>query len=184
MAIPGGQHGTKVIQLAYERKGFIFNPHAGILEHLKIERDLARLVNQSGFGIEILRCNGLFKDNYSVMSAHGIHFQSPTSSKEKIFSSCRKSDSKSRNFQQGSFLHLEDLLSQKISDEVYAVMDQINQDNWSIFQLDGDFIGRFASYEFLLRHKIVGTSIPDNLWEELKSDILHYLFTYFLNLSG
>lgn len=81
-------------------------------------------------------------------------------------------------------MHLEDLLSQTISDEVYAVMDQINQDNRSIFQLDGEFIGRLAIYEFLLRHKIVGTNIPDNLWEELKSDILHYLFTYFLNLSG
>ena len=166
-----------------KEKVLFFNPHAGILEHLKIERDFARLVNQSGFGIEILRCDGFFKDNCSVMSAHGIHFQSPTSSKESICSSCRKSDSKSRNFQQGDFLHLEDLLSQAISDEVYAVMNQINQDNWSIFQLDGEFIGRFASYEFILRHKIVGTSIPDVLWEELKSDILHYLFTYFLALE-
>ena len=164
-------------------KILFFNPHAGILEHLKIERDFVRLVNQSGFDIEIIRCNGIYKDNCSVMSANGIHFRSPINSKQTICSSCRAYDSKSRDTQEDSFSYLEDFLSERITSEVNSVLNQINQDNWSVFQLDGDYIGRFASYEFLLRNKIVGTAIPDALWGELRSDISQYLFTYFLALE-
>jgi hypothetical protein len=164
-------------------KVLFFNPHAGILEHLKIERDLVRLVGQSGYGMEIVRCNGIYKNNCSVMNANGVNFQSSTILKENICASCRKYDLKSRNPQKDGFSYLEELLTESISTKVHSILDQINKDNWSIFQLDGDFVGKLASYEFLLRNKIVSSSIPDELWGELESDISQYLFTYFLALD-
>jgi hypothetical protein len=164
-------------------KVLFFNPHAGILEHLKIERDLVRLVTKSGYAMEIVRCNGIYKDNCSFMNSNGINFQSPSILKEKICVSCRKYDSRSRNPQKDSFSYLEELLTESVSTKVHSILDQINKDNWSVFQLDGDFIGRLASYEFLLRNKIVSSRIPEELWEELKGDISHYLFTYFLALE-
>jgi hypothetical protein len=166
-----------------KEKVLFFNPHAGILEHLKIERDLVRLVTQSGYSMEIFRCNGIYKNNCSVMNANGVNFRSPTILKENICASCRKYDSQSRNRQKDGFSYLEELLTERISTKVHSILDQINQENWSVFQLDGDFIGRLASYEFLLNNKIVSSSIPDELWGALKSDISQYLFTYFLALE-
>lgn len=164
-------------------KVLFFNPYAGILEHLKIERDFARLASNSGFDVTFIRCSGIYRDLCSVMTAKNLTFSSNAEEKESVCIQCRELSSFSVQNDRSLMKHLEDYVDQNTTSKVNLLMSEININNWFDFKLDNKFFGRLAAYEFLINNKLNSHVIPEALWDELKSDIHNSLLTYFAALK-
>lgn len=160
-----------------------FNPYAGILEHLKIERDFLRLSRNSGFEVKLMRCDGTYKNLCSVMSANKLNFQASINQKELICIRCKELKGYSDQKSDSDCFDIEDYLDESIVSKVDSLMSVINIDNWMNFEFDGELFGRIASYEFLLNNKLNSQVIPEALWKTLEIDIRNCLLTYFASLK-
>jgi len=164
-------------------KILFFNPYAGILEHLKIERDFVRLASNSGFDVTFIRCSGIYRDLCSVMTAKKLTFSSQAKDKDSVCIQCRGLSSFSLQNDPSVFANIEDYVDQNITAKVNLLMSEIHIDNWFDFKLDNAYFGRLAAYEFLINNKLNSHIIPKFLWDELRSDIHNSLLTYFAALK-
>lgn len=160
-----------------------FNPYAGILEHLKIERDLQRVIKNSDMHLDIVRCDGIYSSYCNVMSAMSLTPNSDQKSRNDVCANCKSLDKFSRNIKSSTYLHLDRFLTPEIETEVDIIMLEIHIDNWKEFVFQGEFFGRIAAYEFLLRYKLSNSTIPAHLWLELRNDIADCLKTYFIAVN-
>jgi hypothetical protein len=160
-----------------------FNPYSGILEHLKIERDLQRIIKNSDMRLDIVRCDGMYNSYCNVMAAVGLMPDSDQKARDEVCKNCRNLDKFSRNNRTSTYFLLDRFLTNEIEIDVKAVMSGIHIDNWKDFVFQGEFFGRIASYEFFLRNKISDANISESLWPELRNEISMCLKTYFIALS-
>jgi hypothetical protein len=157
-----------------------FNPYSGILEHLKIERDLQRIISKSKMKLDYVRCDGLYKSYCTVMSTAGLKPDSNLDLRETVCNRCKSLDKFSRNFENSKYLTLDQFLTGDLKTQVNTIMAEINIDNWMDFIFQGEFFGRVASYEFYLTYKLSSTQIPAALWPELQKEITACLTTYLI----
>jgi hypothetical protein len=160
-----------------------FNPYSGILEHLKIERDLQRIISNSKMQLDYVRCDGLYKSYCTVMSTAGLTPNSNIELREEVCSRCKSLDQFSRNLKNSKYITLDHFLSDTLKTQVNTIMAEVNSDNWMDLIFQGEFFGRIASYEFYLKYKLSSTQIPVELWPELKNEISASLTTYLIALS-
>lgn len=162
-----------------QTKVLYFNPYSGILEHLKIEKDLHRVARNSKMIVDFLRCDGFYSEFCTVMSAMSLNPKSSYTEKQNICTKCKSLDRFSRDLKKSNYLVIDHLISPEIEQQVSSLMSKIDVENWMNFELKGVFFGRVASYEFLLRHKLSSSVVPLELWEELRTEIESTLTTYF-----
>lgn len=161
-----------------QTKVLYFNPYSGILEHLKIEKDLHRVARNSKMSVDFLRCDGFYSEFCTVMSAMSLNPKSSHTEKKDVCTRCKSLDSFSRDLKKSNYLVIDHLISPEIEQQVSRLMSKIDVDNWMDFELNGVFFGRVASYEFLLRHKLSSPVVPLELWVELRKEIESTLTTY------
>lgn len=145
-------------------KALFFSPFANIWEHTFPESLIAEGLKTKNVEIITVRCDGLFQDFCVAMSASGLTAADSARKRAQVCSACRKR----RDFTDRTF-GFDTLLLEKYVDasdraEVETVVSETTRDNWTLLTLRDVPIGRYAAYEFLLNHKIVGTTIPVDLF--------------------
>jgi hypothetical protein len=166
--------------LPMKPKLLFFNPYAGILEHLKIEKDLRRIINNSDMTIDFLRCDGLYDNFCTVMGALALTPNSSDKERRVACTKCKSLDTFSRDLKNSDYRSIDGLLTIAIKRQVSKMMLDVDIHNWMEYQFRGEYFGRIASYEFLLRNKLSSSKIPPELWPELRNEIELTLTTYLI----
>lgn len=145
-------------------KVLFFSPFANIWEHTFPESLIAEGLKTKSVEIVTVRCDGLFQDFCVAMSASGLTAAASLAKRKQVCAACRKR----RDFTDRTFgfeaLRLEKYIDVSDREEVETVVRATTRENWTSLALRGVPIGRYAAYEFLLNHKIVGTEIPVTLF--------------------
>lgn len=156
-----------------------FSPFAAISRHLDLELRISRLLISAGHQVYFADCKRDYKKVCISMSAHGVGFDDPEIEKSRICHSCiNNSIYRSRDL--GLIQH--SLLNFDTSPElpqIPSLLSGINQDNWNNFEVGGVPIGKYAAYEFFLKHKLISNEIPEELWQEYLTHFEYSLRTYF-----
>ena len=145
-------------------KALFFSPFSNVWEHSYPVSLIAQSLEEQGFDIEFVNCDGQFEDFCIAMSAAGLTAESSLQKRKQVCSACKKRRNLlSKEFGFSSY-NLEQFIDS--SDIKYAT-DQtqlVDSTNWMHLEVHGIPIGRYAAYEFLLHYKILGTDIPENLF--------------------
>jgi len=113
------------------------------------------------------------------MSARGVGFDAPETEKSQICHSCiNNSNYRSRDLGliQHSLLNFDTAAELP---QIPSLIRGINQDNWNSFEVGGVPVGKYAAYEFFLKHKLISNEIPEGLWQEYLTHFEYSLRTYF-----
>ena len=145
-------------------KALFFSPFSNVWEHSYPVSLIAQSLEEQGFEIEFVNCDGEFEDFCIAMSAAGLTAESTEQKRKQVCVACRKR----RNLLTKEFGFRSHILENFIdsSDIKYASeqTELVNPTNWMHLEVHGIPIGRYAAYEFLLHYKILGTNIPENLF--------------------
>ena len=160
-------------------KALFFSPFANIWEHSFPEALVAEGLKEQGIEIVTVRCNGIYESFCVAMSAAGLQPTDSNKKKRQVCNACFKR----RNLIDESFgfrNHLvENFIVEEDQDLVQDLIESATLKNWPNLTLNGISIGRYAAYEFLLNHKIMGTNIPPELFwmyiEQLRNSTLTLL---------
>lgn len=117
----------------------------------------------------------MLQDFCIAMSAAGLTAESSTKRKLQVCSACKKRRNLIDNHFPFTQANLDNFVDVKDIELAQNVVDSTTIDNWTEVELHGIPIGRYAAYEFLLHYKILGTNIPEALFEtyldQLRSSI-------------
>ena len=157
-------------------KALFFSPFANIWEHSYPEALVAQSLADRGFSVKTVRCDGLFEGFCVAMSASGLTAASPLSKRRQVCSACHKR----RNLIDGHFGFDHTLMESVLITEDYDFASEIarsvERHTWLELSIDGIPIGRYAAYEFLLKYKVLGTDIPEEIFwiyrDQLRISIL------------
>lgn len=160
-------------------KAIFFSPFANIWEHALPEALVAKSLRGEGFEVKYLRCDSLFEDFCVAMSAAGLVADSSSKQKQQVCNACHKRrDLIDKHFDFDSTI-LESFLTQADFQEAKAICAEVTSENWTEINFRGVPLGRYAAYEFVLRNKLDGKSIPpvklDAYKKQLEASILTYI---------
>ncbi len=145
-------------------KALFFSPFANIWEHTFPESLIAEGLKTKDVEIVTVRCDGLFQEFCVAMSASGLTPADSSRNRKQVCVACRKRrDFTDRTFGFNS-IQLETFVENGDRVEVEALLGTATLDNWMLLRLRDVPIGRYAAYEFLLNHKILGTDISPSLF--------------------
>lgn len=156
-----------------------FSPFAAISRHLDLELRISRLLISAGHQVYFADCKRDYKKVCISMSAHGVGFEDSETQKSQICHSCIKNSlfrSNDLGLIQHSLLNFDAALEHQ---EIPSLLSKLSQDNWYDFEVGGIPIGKYAAYEFFLKHKLISNEIPEELWQEYLTHFEYSLRTYF-----
>lgn len=158
-------------------KALFFSPFANIWEHAFPESLVAEGLAEKHIDIVTVRCGGEYSSFCVAMSAAGLTDADTASKRLRVCAACHKrrdlldSSLGFRSVLTDAFIRAED---RTFIDEFVAGVDI---DHWPSAEHDGVPIGRYAAYEFLLNHKILGTNIPESLFPRYQDQLRNSLAT-------
>ncbi len=145
-------------------KALVFSPFANIWEHSFPEGLVAEGLGNRGFDVTTVRCDGLYESFCVAMSASGLTAEDTLAKKRQVCGACHKRrDIRDSTMGFPSVL-IEKYLTAADYAEAAQAANSVTLTDWSSFVMDDIPIGRYASYEFLLNYKILGTDIPEHLF--------------------
>jgi hypothetical protein len=158
-------------------KALFFSPFANIWEHSFPEGLVAEGLKENGLEIVTVRCAGLYESFCVAMSAAGLTAADSEKKKKQVCGACIKR----RNLLDKDF-GLNSLVTENFLDErdisiARNLVDSATLENWPTLELNGIPIGRYAAYEFLLNYKIMGTSVPPELFGTLLNQLKNSVLT-------
>jgi hypothetical protein len=163
-------------------KALFFSPFANIWEHTFPESLIAEGLKTKDVEIVTVRCDGLFQDFCVAMSASGLTAADSMRKRKQVCAACRKR----RDFTDRTFgfeaLRLEAYIEAGERDEVETLVGMATRENWTTLALRGVPIGRYAAYEFLLNHKILGTDISAFLFPVYRDQLRNCCLTLMASL--
>mgnify|MGYP000576602063 CR=1 FL=1 len=160
-------------------KILFFSPHQYINVHAIPEAIVAKELEKDGHEIFQVGCDGLFKENCISMSAAGVWPHDSIEKKSAICDQCKSGRihiNKRFEFRNSiieNYIKNEDLL------EIEQIIKGVNIENWTSFIFDEIYVGKIASYEFLLNYKINTINIPPEHWESYLFHLRGVLITLF-----
>ncbi len=137
--------------------------------------------NLQELGYEVVRigCNGFMSQVCAVMSAARVNFSSTNEQKHNVCKSCKIAQATLTRGLKSKKIFLEDILTVSETNEVEVLLRNIDLSNWQEFEIDGVPIGKYASYEFLLEHKIDPTKLDINNWLQYVTHLRYCVVVYF-----
>ena len=158
-------------------KALFFSPFANIWEHSFPEGLVAEGLKENGLEIVTVRCAGLYESFCVAMSAAGLTAADSEKKKKQVCGACIKR----RNLLDKDFgfnsLVTENFLDERDISIARDLVDSATTENWPTLELNGIPIGRYAAYEFLLNYKIMGTSVPPELFGTLLNQLKNSVLT-------
>ena len=160
-------------------KILLFSPYQYINVHAVPEAIIAKELEKEGHKIFQVGCNGIYKENCISMSAAGVWPYDSIEKKEAVCTQCKLG----RNLiiKRFNFFHylIDDYITNEDLLQIEALLREVNANNWTSFIYDGIYIGKIASYEFLLNYKINTIIIPKEHWDPYLIHLRCALITLF-----
>ena len=151
-----------------------FSPFAAVWKHAEPEIDIALELIKHKHEVTFLRCDSDFKNFCLAMSAYGVNFSSDPQEKLEICRRCKRS----RLFVQQDLnlrsIKLNDFGMMTSEDRLLAA--SVDSENWDSFTYMGIPVGKYASYEFLIHHKLIDRNIPQDLLSEYRSALEYSIY--------
>jgi len=148
-----------------------FDPFSNIWSHsFPVARVMAGF-SELGHDVEVVRCTGTFSTHCAAMSASNIGYQSSTISKKLVCRACRKRSEVIDGSEIALSLKLDDEIEPNDLATVNSFVEQATLENWSSLEYEGVPVGKIASYEILLTHKIDSVLLPDSVWPEFQASL-------------
>jgi hypothetical protein len=154
-----------------------FDPYANIWPHSFPVLLVAESFAASGHEVSVIRCNGLYSSHCVAMSEARVTFSDSFLKKEIVCRACRsrskilKGSPEIETTILDSYVHFEDY---RVVDEILKKCDQ---ENWLDLSFHGISVGKIASYEIFLAHKVTSPVIKDSIWPEFIANLSNVLIT-------
>jgi hypothetical protein len=155
-----------------------FSPYSGIWVHSRPEELVARELANAGHNIHVLRCDGILEKYCPVMTAYGKSFESSKTLKNKICATCKSNRRLLDADLKVKTLNIDECINLNDVHEINMIVKNTTLDNFESIAFDGLQIGRFATYEIFLSHKISEISQIENVWNEYLENLKQCLITY------
>ena len=155
-----------------------FSPYAEIWVQTFPEALIAKELMGAGHNVRFIRCDSDLRTYCQAMTSHGLNFWSTSNRKLQICETCKCSrDDISKGFEIPNVLLSEYLLEQ---DYIFSrsVIENITASNCLSFELDGVTIGKYATYEVVLEHKLADFGQLAKVWEQYKENLLQCVLVH------
>jgi hypothetical protein len=145
-------------------KALFFSPFSNIWEHSFPESLIAEGLVEQGVEVLAVRCGGMLDSHCVAMSAAGVGPRDSLAVRQQVCRACiKRRDLLDRAMPFPSIV-MDELVTASDRSEAEAACATATPDSWPDLVVDGIPLGRYAAYEFLLNYKLVGTTIPPELW--------------------
>ena len=150
-------------------KILVFAPHAEIWVHAFPEALAVEALRQDGHEIVYLACGRALADYCVPMDMHRLTADSDAASKAAVCASCTENTEILRSsFGFGGATIAAQLTAEERA-AAGAALAAVTRDNFLAFEQEGLPLGRYALYEFILRHKLQELELDDRLWREYRA---------------
>lgn len=161
-------------------KVLFFSPFSNVWAHSFPEALIAEgLVNQ-GVDVAVIRCGGMLDLHCVAMSASGVGARDSIAKKKQVCRACIKRRDLLAEAMPFPTEVMDDELEPADHEAAQAAVDAADPLTWPDLMIDGVPLGRYAAYEFLLNHKLVGTHIPPELWDLYLDQLRMTVTVYFV----
>ncbi len=157
----------------------IFAPAAVITIWDTSIKSLISSLEASNHKVTLIRCKGMYSEMCVSMPAFNVYENSSQVLKNEVCLNCIKCQKVSDRIYPINVDFLENFVSLREHKQINSVLDAVNIQNWFDFEFEGIKVGRIASYEFFLNHKIKDLAISEDHWQNLRKHIRNVLYTYF-----
>ena len=156
-----------------------FSPYSEIWVQAFPEALIAKELMGAGHNVRFIRCDSELRTYCPAMTSHGLNFLSTSDRKLRICKTCKCSrDDISEGFEIPEICLSEYLQEQDYSFARMAV-EHVTPINCLSFELDGVAIGKYATYEVILEHKLSDVSQLSEVWEQYKENLLQCILIHF-----
>ncbi len=154
-----------------------FSPFNNVWVHAFPQALLAESAQRSGFDVDFVTCGGLLRDHCVAMEEANIDVSADDATRGRVCATCTV---------RGATLTTALGLRQRALSEFFSATDEdwvveqvasVRPDTWQDFEVDGIQVGRYASYEFLLKYKINQFIIPNELFSAYQGQLANALRT-------
>ena len=150
-----------------------FDPFTNIWPHsYPVAKVMARF-SELSHDVEVIRCTGAFSSHCVAMSASNIRFDSSSVGKKLVCRSCRKRSDLIDKTGNGLSINFDDEIESAdlVTAKLFAA--EATLENWSSLLFEGIPVGKIASYEVFLTHKIDSIWIPASVWPEFQANLVN-----------
>ena len=150
-----------------------FDPFTNIWPHSYPVARVMERFSELSHDVEVIRCTGAFFSHCVAMSASNIRFDSSSMAKKLVCRSCRKRSDLIDKTGNVLSINFDDEI--KSADLVTAKLfaAEATSENWSSLLFEGIPVGKIASYEVFLTHKIDSIWIPESVWPEFQANLVN-----------
>jgi len=157
----------------------VFSPFANIWEHSYPEALVASGLAERGWDVTYVTCTEEFQTRCVAMEAAGLNHATPLAQRQSVCRACHKRrDLLTSTFDFASRT-LNSLVSAIEKREIENLLSTVTPDNWKIFSVDGEPLGRYAAYELWVGNKVSSDNIPAELWGYYLDDLRSTLIAYY-----
>jgi hypothetical protein len=141
-----------------------FSPVSNIWVHAFLESLVAEGAREGGFDVTHVVCGGLLDSHCVAMEEAALAPLAGGAAVARVCSSCSQRASRLHRGFAFDSRTLSDYVSAEDREWIEDQVSSTSTATWANMMLDGIPVGRFAAYEFLLKYKISGFEIPEDLW--------------------
>ena len=141
-----------------------FSPFSAVQKHGEVELLLAMNMDKGVDSPVFLTCKGLFGSFCVAMSASGYTEGSTKLELSSVCRTCSNIGSMTNPLFGFSNIFVEDYLKGFSRHDCASILKNLSSTEWIGFVYRGVPVGKFASYEFFLNHKLSTIEIPAHLW--------------------
>jgi len=155
-----------------------FAPYSEVWVSSMPEALVARELCLAGHRVHMFRCDTSLREYCPAMTSHGLSFFSNDKEKRRVCSSCigaRRILDQELNLTSSDF---GDYMSDYDPEYTKLLLEHVDGDNWHDFKINGLPLGRYASYEVLLNHKISDFSLISSVWDEYTTNLEQCLMAH------
>ena len=155
-----------------------FTPITNIWAHAFPEAVLAEGARRQGVDVTFATCGSLLRNQCSAMEESRVPEGADEEQRLRVCRTCTARATtlvRSFSFPTVQLSHYFSELDEAIIREHIA---HVEPNAWQDFELDGVPLGRFAAYEFLLKHKRNTLEIPQELWSAYLDQLTNTLRSY------
>lgn len=148
-----------------------FSPYSAIWLAAMPESLIARELNNAGHEIHVMRCDTTLRSYCPSMTAHGLDFDSSEKWKSNICTSCMNARDVMDNQFNLSHSVFQDYVTDSDLKEIDQIIESVNHENWEQFSINGIEVGKYATYEVFLNHKISNKSEIELIFDEYLNNL-------------
>jgi hypothetical protein len=148
-----------------------FSPYSAIWVAAMPESLIARELLNAGHEIHMMRCDTTLRKYCPAMTCHGLEFNSSEKQKSNICASCIQARDVMDHQLNLSRSVFRDYLTDADLKEIDKIIECVNFENWEQISINGIEIGKYATYEVFLNHKISSRSEIALVWDEYLNNL-------------